>query len=99
MKLQHEPYDVVKALESYSGGVGDLYDRACKYIQTLSAERDALAAEVERLNQCVQWEQHRAGQESTHSETCETWGPKHYECLLIKYRALEAALNHAAEGK
>jgi hypothetical protein len=52
-------------------------------INGMSAEReDALAAEVERLNKALHWEQNRAGRIGTHSHGCHTWGPAHFECLL-----------------
>ena len=40
----------------------------------------------------LKWEQHRAGRQSTHSEDCHLWGPRHYECLLLKHQNMAARL-------
>jgi hypothetical protein len=63
-------------------------------INGMSAEReDALAAEVERLNKALQWEQNRAERIGTHGPRCHTWGSQHFECLLRKYNELEELQN------
>ena len=61
-------------------------------INGMSAEREgALAAEVERLNKALQWEQNRAERIGTHGPGCHTWGSQHYECLLrVNAELLEA---------
>ena len=62
-------------------------------INGMGAEReDALAAEVERLNKALQWEQNRAGRIGTHGPGCHTWGPAHFECLLRVNAELLTAL-------
>jgi hypothetical protein len=62
-------------------------------IIAMSAEReDALAAEVERLNKTLTWEQNRAERIGTHGPGCHTWGPSHYECLLRVNAELLTAL-------
>jgi hypothetical protein len=62
-------------------------------INGMSAEReDALAAEVERLNKALTWEQNRAERIGTHGPGCHTWGPAHYECLLRVNAELVEAL-------
>lgn len=67
-----------------------------KYTSGLSvADAVFIAAELDRLNQCLKWEQHRSGRQGTHSEDCHTWGPQHYECLLREYKRATAALAEA----
>jgi hypothetical protein len=62
-------------------------------INGMSAEREgALAAEVERLNKALTWEQNRAGRIGTHGPGCHTWGASHYECLLRVNAELVTAL-------
>jgi len=53
---------------------------------------DTLTTEVRRLNNALQWEQNRSRHVGTHAYGCHTWGPAHYECLLRKFEAAEAAL-------
>jgi hypothetical protein len=62
-------------------------------INGMSAEREgALAAEVERLNKALIWEQNRAERIGTHGPGCHTWGPAHFECLLRVNAELVEAL-------
>jgi hypothetical protein len=39
------------------------------------------AAEIDRLNKCLHYEQHLATHIGTHGPGCHEWGQQHYECL------------------
>ena len=68
-------------------------------INGMSAEReDALAAEVERLNKALIWEQNRAERIGTHGPGCHTCGPAHYECLRRVNAELFETLNDIVYG-
>ena len=56
-------------------------------------------AEIERLNAALKWEQDRSARIHTHGPGCHTWGPRHYECLLREYKALETLLEHLTGEK
>ena len=43
---------------------------------------ESLSAEVERLRAALRYQEDRGAVESTHSENCYLFGPKHYECAL-----------------
>lgn len=55
-------------------------------------------AEIERLNACIKWEQHRAERIGTHSRGCEKWGIAHYECLLRSVERKDALLRQALDA-
>lgn len=58
-----------------------------------AAELRSQHEEIERLNNCLMWEQHRVEHVGTHGPGCAEWGPKHYECLLRAHKALKAQIN------
>ena len=40
------------------------------------------AAEIERLNKCLTFEQNYLSRVGTHAEGCYKWGPGHWECAM-----------------
>ena len=64
----------------------------CGYHATQTKEIESLRAEIERLNSCLRYEQHRAERIGTHGPGCETWGPAHYECAVQEIEKLQHSL-------
>lgn len=48
------------------------------------------AAEIERLNNGLRYEQHYLSRVGTHSKGCYKWGPGHYECAMAEIERLRA---------
>ena len=78
--------------------VGDGCD-VCNPAKSLEYAKETIAeqeAEIERLNSCLRYEQHRAERIGTCGPGCETWGPAHYECAV---RELTASRNELENAK
>lgn len=60
--------------------------------QLCDAAVEQLRAEIERLNSCIRYEQHRAERVGTHGPGCETWGPAHYNCAVQAIEKLQHSL-------
>ena len=48
------------------------------------------SAEIDRLKQQIRYQDQRDGRIGTHSPTCYSFGPHHYECALRKIEELES---------
>lgn len=53
--------------------------------------------EIERLESCLRYEQHRSERIGTHGPGCWKWGHRHYDCAVEKIDGLEADLFNAVE--
>lgn len=49
---------------------------------------EMLKEEVRRLNGAIRVEQNLTSRIGTHGPDCYKWGPRHYECALIKIEEL-----------
>lgn len=56
-------------------------------------ESHKAADEIERLRQCLKYEENRSNRIGTHSEGCWGWGPRHYECAVREIERLQLALH------
>ena len=88
--------DIVERLRNIDNITGDIAEDEIERISIIGDEAAAsilaLRAEIERLNQCLKWEQHRAEHIGTHSLECHAWGPQHYECLMREFDILRAKI-------
>lgn len=66
-------------------------------LSTINPDGPDAAREIERLEQCLRYEQHRAERIGTHGPGCHAWGPQHHECAVEKIDGLETDLFNAVE--
>jgi len=66
---------------------------------------ETAAEEIQRLETCMEYEQHIAGRIGTHGPGCYAWGPAHYRCALVQIETLKTAIQqtldengHLADG-
>ena len=81
--------DALQRMADNERELGIDYTSPVTFAQMAHSDVAALQAEVERLTQALQYEQHRAERIGTHGWGCWSWGPQHYECALRKIRALQ----------
>lgn len=53
--------------------------------------------EIERLRQCLKWQQDREATIGTHGPQCFMWGHRHYECALREIEQLRQQLDGPPE--
>ena len=85
--LQAVAHDLLKAVNAEYTKRTSLQAAAPDLLEALNTERAKVAsleAEVERLNKCLIYEQHRFGRQGTHWRGCHAGGPEHYECLKVE---------------
>lgn len=69
-----------------------LIDTEAKGIESLIQQQ---AQEIERLNGCLNFEQHYLGRVGTHADGCYKWGPGHWECAVREIERLNQIVDLA----
>lgn len=60
------------------------------FLEDVLDEVKELKAEIDRLETCLIYEEHRGSRVNTHADGCYEWGPGHYECALKRITQLES---------